>query len=154
MSYGPMTEEEFHVTVIITREVMKYHIELPEEVCNLIGLIVVQAEREYERLRQMYLRRNRRMYRRSARWYEAHMGALRAAHEGLGDRWYRNSLHPTVAYYFSSKWKSQSQSLAAKTAWDLILIPWTQKFLHHPHQFTLTPASRREPFHVGNSVDS
>ena len=94
MSYGPMTEEEFHVTVIITRELMKYHIELPEEVCYLIGLIVVQAEREYERLRQMYLRRNRRMYRRSARWYEAHMGALRAAHEGLGDRWYRNSLHP------------------------------------------------------------
>ena len=94
MTHGPFSRDEYVVFTITQSILVKYqmyhHLELPVEIIDLISRFVVEAEREYERQRQMYIRRDRRIFRRNQRWYQGQMGALRA--DTTAD--YRNTLHP------------------------------------------------------------
>ena len=94
MTHGPMSRDEYVVFTITKSILVKYqeyhNLELPVEIIDHISRFVVQAEREYERQRQMYIRRDRRIFRRNQRWYQGQMGALRA--DTTAD--YRNTLHP------------------------------------------------------------
>ena len=94
MTHGPMSRDEYVVFTITKSILVKYqqyhNLQLPVEIIDLISRFVVQAEREYERQRQMFIRRDRRIFRRNQRWYQGQMGALRA--DTVDD--YRNTLHP------------------------------------------------------------
>ena len=94
MTHGPMSRDEYAVFTITKSLLVKYqeyhNLELPVEIIDHISRFVVQAEREYERQRQMFIRRDRRIFRRNQRWYQGQMGALRA--DTVDD--YRNTLHP------------------------------------------------------------
>ena len=94
MTHGPMSRDEYVVFTITKSILVKYqeyhNLELPVEIIDHISRFVVQAEREYERQRQMFIRRDRRIFRRNQRWYQGQMGALRA--DTTAD--YRNTLHP------------------------------------------------------------
>ena len=94
MSHGPFSRDEYVVFTITKHILVKYqqyhNLQLPVEIIDLISRFVVEAEREYERQRQMYIRRDRRIFRRNQRWYQGQMGALRA--DTVDD--YRNTLHP------------------------------------------------------------
>ena len=94
MTHGPFSRDEYVVFTITQSILVKYqmyhNLELPVEIIDLISRFVVEAEREYERQRQMYIRRDRRIFRRNQRWYQGQMGALRA--DTTAD--YRNTLHP------------------------------------------------------------
>ena len=91
---GPFTRDEDNLFILTRRIMVRIHVYhtlgLPFEVLDLISRFVVNEEREDERQRQMFIRRDRRIFRQNQRWYQGQMGALHA--DTTAD--YLNTLHP------------------------------------------------------------